>query len=126
VPLGFNLYCSVSPDEMEALQRVVGAARELCVVSPSDDRGDGAAASGIRLGPRDLAITELAEALSVLDAVRTQRNRSDGRSAGTVAPWLDEYLRRSESRSRNTGWRPAELEPTRSLASSNEWAQDAA
>jgi hypothetical protein len=122
VPLGFNLYCSVSPDEMQALQRVVGAARELCVLSPSDD-GDGAALSEAQLRPRDLAVSELAEALSVLDAVRTRRNGSDARSGGTLAPWLHEYLRRSERG--NTAWKPVELEQTPSL-SATERSQEAA
>jgi hypothetical protein len=124
VPLGFNLYCSVSPDEMQAFQRVVGAARELCVVSVSDDGRDGGAASGIRSELRDRATTELAEALSVLDAVRTRRTGSDG--AGSLAPWLDEYLRRSERRSRTTGWRPADFEPPGPLASPTSGQRDAA
>ena len=124
MPLGFNLYCSVSPEEMQALQRVVRAARELCLVSASDDPGDGAAASGIRSDSQDPATAELAEALSVLDAVRTRRNRRDGRGAGTLAPWLHEYLRRAERR--NTAWRPVEFEQTPGLASANERAQEAA
>ena len=122
MPLGFNLYCSVSPDEMQALQRVVGAARELCVLSPLND-GDGAAVSEAQLRPRDLAVSELAEALSVLDAVRTRRNGSDTRSGGTLAPWLHEYLRRSERG--NTAWKPVELEQTPSL-SATERSQEAA
>jgi hypothetical protein len=124
VPLGFNLYCSVSPEEMQALQRVVGAARELCLVSASDDPGDGAAASGIRSDSQDLATADLAEALSVLDAVRTRRNGSDGRRVGTLAPWLYEYLRGSERR--NTAWRPVDFKQTPSLASANERSQEAA
>jgi hypothetical protein len=81
VPLDFNLYCSVSPDEMRALERVVSAARELGVASASDDGSK----------------TELAHALSVLDAVRTRRNGHNGRRAGTLVPWLHDYLRRFEA-----------------------------
>ena len=124
MPLGFNLYYSVSHDEMRALQRVVGAARELCLVSASDVPGDGAAASGFRSDSQDLATTDLAEALSVLDTVRTRRNGSDSRRVGTAAPWLHEYLRRSERRS--TAWRPVEFDQTPGLASANERAQEAA
>lgn len=83
MPLGFNLYCSVSPDEMQALQRVVDAARELCLVS-SDPR-DAAGACGLRPDLRNLPTTDLAVALSVLDGVRMRRNRSDGRG-GTLEP----------------------------------------
>ena len=119
--LGFNLYYSVLPDEMRALERVVAAARA-CVVSASDDPGDGAA-SAIRSDSQDFATTELAKALSVLDAARTRPNRSDRRPDGTLVPWLHDYLRRSERR--RTAWTPGELDQTPGPASTNELLREA-
>ena len=121
--LGFNLYYSVPPDEMRALERVVAAARA-CVVSASDEPGDGAAASAIRSDSQDLATTELEDALSVLDALRMRRKGDHGPRPGTLAPWLYEYLRRSERR--RTAWTPGEFEQTPGLASTNEPLQEAA
>ena len=122
--LDFDLYCSVSRDEVRALRRVADAARELSVLSVSEREDDGAAGSGIRSESLDLARTELADALSALDAIRESRNGHNGVDAGTLIPWLHEYLRGPGSR--NRGWRPAEFEQTKDLASANERKQDIA
>jgi hypothetical protein len=107
VPLDFNLYCSVSPDEMRALQRVVGAARELCV---------GFAPNG--------AHAELRESLSDLDTVRRRRTKRLDRPSGTLAPWLHAYLHPSPGRT--SGWTPGEVEPMPGLASPSARARSVA
>ena len=97
MPLDFNLYYAVSPDEMRARQRVVGAARELCVGFASDG-----------------AHAELRESLSDLDIIRTRRTKRLDRPGGTLAPWLHEYLHPSTGRT--SGWTLGEVEPMPDLA----------
>ena len=121
MPLDFDLYCSVSPDEMRALQRVVGAARELCVGFASNGAGDAPAGQGVHGLSRSRAEAELAESLLDLDAVRTHRNSRLDRPAGTLAPWLHEYLHCSAGRS--SAWMPGEVEPRTGVASASERAR---
>lgn len=87
VALSFNLYHSVSSDEMEALQRVVAAARALDGARGSEGSSQTTRRHENGIDRRSLA--ELARSLAALDAVRAQRHR---RQSGTVAPWLREYL----------------------------------
>ena len=103
--LDFDRYYSVSLEEMEALQEVVVAARELAGTPTSDGSGDAMGDRGSGIGPRSRAGLKLTRALAALDAARTGRNV---RRARTLAPWLHEYLRGSTGGS--SGWRPGELE----------------
>ncbi len=117
MPLDFNRYCSVSPEEMRALQRVVRAARGLCSVSASDDGDPAAARRGFRTQLLSRTEAELADSLSVLDSVRKRQNGGNHHTA-TPAPWLHEYLRRLEGGS--TVWRPVVFERTPSVAAAKE------
>ncbi len=103
--LDFDRYYSVSPEEMEALQEVVAAARELAGTPTSDDSGNAMGHHENGTGPRSRAGLKLTPALAALDAVLTSRNV---RRARTVAPWLHEYLWGSTGGS--SAWRPGELE----------------
>jgi hypothetical protein len=98
VPLDFNLYCSVSPEEMRALQRVVSVARELRV---------GFAPNG--------AHAELRKSLSDVDTVRPRRTKRLDRPGGTLAPWLHEYLH--PPLGRTSAGTPGDVEPMPRLAS---------
>jgi len=109
VALDFNLYHSVSPEEMEAFERVVAAARKLHGGRRSDGSNQPRGYPENGIDRRSLA--EVGRSLAALDAARARRNR---RQAGTVAPWLAEYLHPSNGR--GSGWRPGELEPAASLA----------
>jgi hypothetical protein len=108
VALDFDLYYSVSPEEMEALERVVDAARELARPPTTDGAGQTTGRGGNGSGSRSLAQPDLTRSLAALDAVRAHRNSRNGRRAGTLAPWLHEYLRRSSGR--GFSWRPGEPE----------------
>lgn len=107
MPLDFNLYRSVSAEEMRALQRVIGAAREL---------SDGFAPNWAR--------AELRESLSDLDTVRRRRTKRLDRPGGTLAPWLHEYLHPSTGRT--PVWTPGEVAPMPRLASPRERARSVA
>jgi hypothetical protein len=120
VALDFNRYCSVSLEEMRALQRVVGAARELCGVSASDDADRAAARPGVRTGLLSRAEAELADSLSALDSVQTGQNGRN-QHAATLAPWLHDYLRRLEGGS--TVWRPVVFERAPSVTAVKERAK---
>jgi hypothetical protein len=109
VALDFNLYHSVSLEEMEAFERVVAAARKLHGGRTPDGSNQPRGYPENSIDRRSLA--ELGRSLAALDAARARRNR---RQAETVAPWLAEYLHPSNGRS--SGWRPGEPEPAASLA----------
>jgi hypothetical protein len=106
VPLDFTLYRSVSPEEMDALQRVVAAARELDRIPVNDSAGQTDAHDRNGAESRENARHELSRSLAALHAARTRRK--DG-EAGGLAPWLHGYLHRPNGRM--SAWRPGEPEP---------------